>query len=437
MWRELRRALERIFLLGQGELAPLLASCGLTFLVFTSFFILRPIRDAVQSEQNLKSELPWIITGTLIAITIASMIFSFIASRAPRRWILPVTLELFALSTLVFYVLFRATEHDTADAAVHKLASQAFYIWYSVANLLAISAAWSLLADTFTVEQSRRLFSKLSIGSTLGAISGSVISSELAISLGSTPLLLISIGVVQGAVAIAWWLAGRAAARPSTAPAGSEGSSSLGGGVFDGVRAVATQPYLLLIAAYVLLYTMTSTVLSIRQSSLLDTLFDPKVVENARDARTAFSGHITTAQNSVVLFTQLVATAHITRWLGVGRTLLVTPLITVGAFILLRFDDSADTLIIAMLARSSMHYAIDKPSREALYSPLPRDLKYKAKNLIDTVVYRGGDTVTAWSIAAIPAGLPLAIASVGLALTWCFASLPLGRLYNRRAAQTS
>lgn len=419
--------IRRSLLLEPGELLPLAASCGLTFFTFTSCFILRPIRDAIQSEQHLKTELPWVVTATMVSMAVASAIFAVIASRVPRRLILPATLELFALTTLVFFFLFRTTTGESAARV-----SQAFYVWYSVVNLLSISTAWSILADTYSVDQSRRLFGKISIGSTVGAMTGSAVSAFLADRLGSNWLLPISAVLLQIAVALGWYVSGLARARPAVTSSGREEDSRIGGGILDGAVAVVTNPYLLAIAGYILLYTVTSTFLSIQQSRILAILFDAKVMENARDARAAFSARISLTSNMIVLVTQLLVAAHITRWLGISRTLFVTPIITILGFTLLAWRESATTLLIAMVARSSMHYAIDRPSREALYSPLDRHLKYKAKNLIDTLIYRGGDAMTAWIVAFLPAGAALTAATIGAAVAWCGLSYPLGRLYNRR-----
>lgn len=425
-------AAAKVLLVEPHEVGPLVASCGLTFVTFTACFILRPIRDAIQSEQHLSTELPWVVTATLVAMFAASMLFSLLASRLPRRAVLPVTLELFALSTIAFHLVFRSL---TGDAAA--MAAKAFYVWFSVANLLAISTAWSVITDAFTVDQSRRLFGRISIGSTVGAMSGSAISAFLSkstflseVPLGTNALLLISAALLQVAAALGWYVSGLR--RTNAHVQADRGGERIGGGVLDGLRALGTQPYLLLIAGYILLYTVTSTVLSIQQSSILARVFVADDPAAARAARTAFSANITLVSNIIVLVTQLAVAAHVTRWLGVRRTLFVTPIITLGGFLLLAWRETTTTLMIATVARSSMHYAIDRPSREALYSPLDRELKYKAKNLIDTFVYRGGDALTTWAIAFLAGGPALVAATIGAAVAWLGVAAPLGRFYDRR-----
>ncbi len=433
-----RHPLVRFFLVEPNELFPLVTAFAMVFFTFCSYFILRPIRDAIQSEQNLSTELPWVVTATLVSMLVCNAIFSFIASRLPRRLILPVAYQVFVA---VLGLFFLALERTTGETAARI--AQAFYVWISVFNLLAISTAWSVVADTFTVEQSRRLFARISIGATAGAMSGSAITKYLVEHIGPNNLLLVSAALLEVAVvlgvALGWIASRRAAATAPDASTTAKDDDRIGGGVLDGVRSLLGSRYLVLIALYIFLYTITSTFLSIQQSRLLQVLFDPEKVENARALRTQFSANISFISNCIVLGTQLFLTSHITRWIGVGRTLFVTPIITVIGFAVLTFQelrgiDSPRALMFAMIARSSMHYAVDKPSREALYSPLPRDEKYKAKNLIDTFIYRGGDTVATWMMALASTGLAFLGASLGAALAWTLMSGPLGRAYERRAA---
>jgi AAA family ATP:ADP antiporter len=330
-----------------------------------------------------------------------------------------------AVLGLFFFALERTTGETAARVA------QAFYVWISVFNLLAISTAWSVVADTFTVEQSRRLFARISIGATAGAMSGSAITKYLVEHIGPNNLLLVSAALLEVAVllgvALGWIASRRSTTAVDAGATGAKADDRIGGSVLDGVRSLIGSRYLILIALYIFLYTITSTFLSIQQSRLLQVLFDPEKVENARALRTQFSANISFISNCIVLGTQLFLTSHITRWIGVGRTLFVTPIITVIGF-------APRALMFAMIARSSMHYAVDKPSREALYSPLARDEKYKAKNLIDTFIYRGGDTVATWMMALASTGIAFLGASLGAALAWTVMSGPLGRAYERRAA---
>jgi AAA family ATP:ADP antiporter len=433
-----RHPLVRFFLVEPNELFPLVTAFAMVFFTFCSYFILRPIRDAIQSEQNLSTELPWVVTATLVSMLVCNAIFSLIASRLPRRMILPVAYQVFvAVLGLFFFALERTTGETAARVA------QAFYVWISVFNLLAISTAWSVVADTFTVEQSRRLFARISIGATAGAMSGSAITKYLVEHIGPNNLLLVSAALLEVAVllgvALGWIASRRSTTAVDAGATGAKADDRIGGSVLDGVRSLIGSRYLILIALYIFLYTITSTFLSIQQSRLLQVLFDPEKVENARALRTQFSANISFISNCIVLGTQLFLTSHITRWIGVGRTLFVTPIITVIGFAVLTFQelrgiDSPRALMFAMIARSSMHYAVDKPSREALYSPLARDEKYKAKNLIDTFIYRGGDTVATWMMALASTGIAFLGASLGAALAWTVMSGPLGRAYERRAA---
>ena len=86
--------------------------------------------------------------------------------------------------------------------------------------------------------------------------------------------------------------------------------------------------------------------------------------------------------------------------------------------------------VVVQVARRVSNFALARPTREVLFTAVPREDRYKAKNFIDTVVYRGGDQVAAWSYAGLIAlGLSLsgiAAAAVPICIAWAALSLWLG-----------
>ena len=62
-------------------------------------------------------------------------------------------------------------------------------------------------------------------------------------------------------------------------------------------------------------------------------------------------------------------------------------------------------IVAVQVLRRAGDYAITRPAREMLYVVLGREEKYKAKSFVDTVVYRGGDAVSAWAYAGLRDGL--------------------------------
>jgi AAA family ATP:ADP antiporter len=196
-----------------------------------------------------------------------------------------------------------------------------------------------------------------------------------------------------------------------------ERDDRIGGGVWSGFVAVVRSPYLLGICLFLLLHTVTGTFAYFQQTEILGAeLAD-------RAARTAFLAHVDLAVN--------VLTAPALRLLGVGLTLGLLPVACALGFGALGAAPSLAVLAGFQITRRAANFALSRPARELLYTVVSREDKYKAKNLIDTFVYRGGDQLAAWSYAGLAA---LGLAAGGLAATavalsggWLALSLWLGR----------
>jgi AAA family ATP:ADP antiporter len=199
--------------------------------------------------------------------------------------------------------------------------------------------------------------------------------------------------------------------------------------VLDGIRHVARSPYLLGIAALMLLFTIASTFLYFQQAAIVASVF-----EGDRQARTQLFAGIDLAVNILTLATQLFVTGRMLRWLGVAASLAFLPLMSLIGFGILASAPVLTVLVAFQVLRRAGNFAIQRPAREVLYTVLPRTDKYKAKNFNDTFVYRVGDQLGAWSYTAI-AWLGLGLS--GLALTmvpacagWLLLALWLGARYR-------
>ena len=230
-------------------------------------------------------------------------------------------------------------------------------------------------------------------------------------------------------------------ATPNTGPEGSASSDpdnrSLGGGIVDGIRQVVVSPYLLGICLLMLLFTSLATFLYIQQAELVKTGFAD------RGERTAVFAFIDLMVNGLTLLLQTVITARLIRRFGLARTLSLIPILLAIGFVVLALQPTLVVLIVVQVIRRAGNYAIMRPSREMLYVVLRREEKYKAKNFIDTVVYRGGDAVSAWLYSGLR-GLGLSISSVAAiavpaAVAMSVLAYSLGRKQTRLAqtGQTS
>jgi AAA family ATP:ADP antiporter len=286
-----------------------------------------------------------------------------------------------------------------------------------------VSVFWALIVDTFNSEQGKRLFGFIAAGATIGAITGSSITATFARHV-PTPLLLagaiILLEVAVFSVRHLSRLSEALNARPHEAL-----GSPVGGNVLAGITHPFKSAYLANVSLFILLFAITATFLYFQQASLVRDNF------HDRGAQTAFFAQVDLAVNVITLVVQLFFTGRIVGILGVGLTLAILPALTLLGFGALAALPAVSTLVVFQVLRRSSDYAIARPTREVLYTVVPREDRYKAKSFIDTVVYRGGDQIGAWAYALIAmAGFGstlMATIAIGLAAVWLLNGLWLGR----------
>lgn len=410
--------LRRVIDIRPGEVRALAWSWLYVFALFLAYYVLRPIRDELGVAGGVRN-LPWLFTGTLLAMLAANPLFAYAVRRWPRETFIAVSYRFFMLNLLAFLLLLMA-----ATPEQHVWIGRAFFIWTSVFNLFVVSIFWSFIVDVFDSEQGKRLFGVLAAGATTGGIAGSALTSSLVTILGQNWLLVVSILLLEVAVFAVRRLSVISDVF-SHSVQGDDPHRPLGGGIFAGLTHTLRSPYLLGIAGFILLYSITSTVLYFQQASIAEAHF------TSRAARTAFFANIDFWVNTLTLGVQLFLTWRLTAWLGVAVMLAILPALSVFGFAALAAWPTVAVFVLVQVARRVSNFALARPTREVLFTAVPREDRYKAKNFIDTVVYRGGDQVAAWSYAGLLAlGLTMtgiAAAAVPICIAWAGLSFWLGR----------
>jgi AAA family ATP:ADP antiporter len=305
----------------------------------------------------------------------------------------------------------------------------AFYIWLSTFNLITISVFWSMMADIFSSAQAKRLFGVIAAGGTLGTVAAPAFITLLVNAVGTNNLLLIS----AAGFAVCAFLVRLLEAEKHKLAAGDADAQSttlerrLGGNPLDGFILLFRSRYLLLIALFLLLMTWISTVIYFQLGDLISKDFA------SRAARTQAYATIDLATNSIALLVQLFGTGRFVQRFGVTTGLLVNPIIMVLAFLAVAFSPILVVLGSIQVVRRFSEYSVAKPSRDMLFTIVDQQAKYKAKNVIETVVYRFGDLTSAWLSAAIlPFGVAgLAIFGIVISVLWFPVAFLLGRQYER------
>ena len=393
------------------------------FVVLASYYVLRPIRDEIGAAGGLEN-LSWLFTATLVAMLAANVLFSAVAARLPRRRFIPLAYRCFIGTLAAFFLLMQVE-----PAGVASWVGSAFYVWVSVFNLFVVSVFWAFMADLFTAEQGKRLFGFVAVGGTLGAIVGGLLTAQLVDVVGSAALLAVSALLLEVAVwCVKLFPVGAplgATVAAKAAPTETPPEWPLGGTFWSGIAHVFRSPYLLGICGFMLLHSVTSTLVYFQQADIAGQAFAD------RAARTAFFAQLDVAVNVLTVLMQVFLTGRLLKWLGVGVTLALLPLVSLGGFVAMALAPSLVLLAAFQVARRAVNYAVSRPAREVLFTVLPREDKYKAKAFTDTFVYRTGDQVGAWAYPALRAlGFGLAgVSAVGVPLTaaWVALSAWLGR----------
>ncbi len=408
--------LRRMVKVEPQERRALLLAFAYFFCLLAGYYVLRPLRDEMGIAGGVKN-LPWVFTGTFLTMLATVPLFGALTSRYPRRRFLPVVYWFFIANILFFFALF---QFGLSPAWV----ARAFFIWVSVFNLFVVSVFWSFMVDLFASDQARRLFGFIAAGGTSGAIIGPSLTAWLAPSLGPVNLLLVSAILLSGAVfcihALVRW-AKQTALQPTARPA----ESPLGGGILDGIRLVLGSPYLLGVAVFMLLFTTLSTFLYFEQAHIVAAAFDDP------GQRTALFAAMDFGVNVLTLFIQTLLTGRLMTWFRLPVVLALIPFLVALGFAGLASAPVLAVLVAFQVLRRAGDYALTRPAREVLFTVVGRESKYKAKNFLDTVVYRGGDALSGWLYAGLQAlGLGLvgiAWAAVPIAFGWAATAWWLGR----------
>lgn len=413
-----------------GEVRALFWSFSYFFALLCSYYIIRPMRDEMGILGGVEN-LQWLFTGTLLVMTVAVPLFGWLSSRFPRRQFLPYIYLFFIVTLLLFYFLM-------VGQATSAYVARAFFIWTSVFNLFVVSVFWSFMADLYNNTQARRLFGFIAAGGTVGALAGPAITALLVQPLGAGNLLLVSaIFLLWAIVCIAklsvWSAVNNADNAPLVKQEEQTQEELIGGSIWSGITLVIRSPYLLGICLLMLLFTTLATFLYFMQAQIIRDAF----IDSAQ--RTTVFALIDFTVNALTLLIQVFLTSRLIKWFGLAAVLAIIPILLTIGFMLLSLSPVLGVLLVVQVIRRAGNYAVMRPAREMLYVVLSREEKYKAKNFIDTAIYRTGDAISAWIYAGMRSiGLSLstiALIAVPLALVWAWIAFGLGRQQAKIAAK--
>lgn len=420
-------ALARFTKIERNEVTAVLLSFLLVFVLMTSYSILKPLRDALAADWgNVGLSLTWTVNFGLSLIAVAA--YGVALTYVRFRVMVPAVYVFFALTFLALYV-FRTQVPDPT------LVNKGFYVWVSVFSLFNLSVFWSFMTDLYNNEQARRLFGMIAAGTTVGAIAGPVITATLVDRLGANGLLLLSAALLTVPVFLIPVLRRLKVAALKNAESSADLSpqQAVGTNPFAGFSVLFADRYMLAICAFILFYVTINTFVYFELQDLTR--------QYSLEFRAKIWSVIEITTNVLTLVTAALITSRIVIRLGMQTALALMPVLVALGILALVAAPVLIVLAVFQVGRRVGNYAITRPSREMLFTVLDREARFKAKPVIDVVIYRGGDVMTAWlfTLLADKAGLGLTgIAMVigGIAAAWAMIAVWLGRAYRLRAANT-
>ncbi len=404
-----------------NEIKAAIASFLFVFLLMAGYFLLRPIRDSMASDWS-DAEVTWLWTFTFFISTVIVSVYGLLVSNMDFKKLVPGIYLFFAISFIAFYLL----AGSSSDAV---LINKSFYVWISVYALFHVSVFWSFMADTFNKEQAARLFSVFAAGATLGATVGGILSAVLAQTIGENLMILVTAVMLFSIIPVILYLHNQKQTDLGNADLVLDTEKTkIGGNPIGGFKTFFTNPYLLGIGVFIILYTGLGSFTYFFQKNLL--------ADFSSADRTSIYGIRDALVNIITFVLAFVVTGRIVPKLGMPVALAIVPFLMIIGMGILAMSPIWLVAIAVWVASRAGNYGLTRPAREMLFTQVSREDRFKAKPVIDIVAYRGGDVMWAWLFTFLTTGLGLGLAMVAavgavIMALWTMLAVFLGRNYER------
>lgn len=440
----LERALGVVTEVRAGEGITALLLTVNVFLLLTAYYVIKPVREglilAMPDGAAYKSYLSAAIAVTLLAVV---PLYGRAADRLRKdKLVVGVTL-FFASHLLVFYAL--------SKSPLESKLGIAFFVWIGIFNMMLVAQFWSFANDLYTDEQGKRLFALVGIGASAGSALGAYIAKLLVKPIGTYQLMLVSAGILGASAALTAITARREArvlAARDDAPAPSKQSEEKPKAPEGGTFAlVLRHKYLLYIGIFSVLFTLVNTngeymlgrLVSEAAKAAAGHVDAANAKTFAQDYTTAFYGEFFVYVNVAVLVLQTFAVSRIVKFGGLRVAFFVLPVIALFDALAVSIVPVLAILRIGKVAENATDYSVNNTVRNMLWLPTTTEMKYKAKQAVDTFFVRTGDVGSAVLVAVLAEYLGLgvrafAVADLGLVLAWLVVARAIVRENARLAA---
>jgi ATP:ADP antiporter, AAA family len=392
----------------------------------------RPIRDALVVEGD-PDRIPWLFSASFFIFIAITPLWGTVVRRSPRR-IVPAALHVCALGSLAFALIARFN-------IGYEVTPYAFYIWAAVYNQFIVSVFWSLLADLVGPTTARTLYGPISAGGTIGAFAGPLLTKFLVEHIDVSGVMLLPVIFLELAIVgiiairrIGHRLESGEVTRGSDAkkePEGDREDAPLPENAWAGITRTARSRYLSALAGFTLLTAVAATFVYYTQANVVKLEFPNKV------AKTEYFATLEFWQQLATFVVQLLIAPLLLRRIGPGPVLCLLPLLQLAGLIGYWLAPSLALIAAVHVLSRTVALGLTRPARELCFTVIHRDEKYRAKNVIDTLMYRGGDFVSAWTFFALGLGASLVSLSVVLTAGWIALAVAIGIGFRRRTKEST
>jgi AAA family ATP:ADP antiporter len=395
------------------------------FLVLTAYYVLKVAREPLILLGGGAEVKSYAAVGQSIALVFVASLYGWIAARVSRIALISYVTAFFALDLVVFWLL----GSNGARLGVP------FFLWVGIFNLVTVAQFWSFAADLYTEEQGKRLFPIIGIGSSVGAVGGAALADKL-LGLGS-PLLLMLVAAAILLAALGLTYAVHTRERDGRTGRASRHDEPVATG--NAFALVARDRYLLLLAGLILVLNVSTKT----GDYVLDRLLVAGAASHAREAGVSAAMYIGQFKaryfewiNVLEVVLQSLVVSRVIKYAGLRAALVVAPLASLVGYGAAVAAPVIGVLFVTRVAESTLDYSLSNTARQALWLVTSREAKYKAKQVVDSFVWRAGDSLSA---AVVWTGTHLGLDSrkfvmvnVVVAVVWTGVALLAGAEYARR-----
>jgi ATP:ADP antiporter, AAA family len=416
---------------GEGLTAVLMAVN--IFMLLAAYYVLKPVREVYVTPD-------WANTGTAImAVLLIPIVKAYgaVARKFARKKLISYVTGFFISNLVIFYIL--------AEIQFRYL-GVLFFIWVGIFNNMVIAQFWAYGNDIYNPEQGKRLFPLIMLGSSIGAIVGPLVAKELGPLVGTNPLLLIAGAMLGLCIVLTVWIDNREKPAPSASGESKTAEEVLGRE--GGFELVWKHRYLLYIALLIVLLNIVNTTgeqirrqtfnESARASVLAQSpnLTDAPLKKAVDGIRLQLNSDFFFWVNLLSVLIQGLLVSRILKFLGIRGALLLVPMVVFLGYGAMAFLPSLSVVRTVKIVENSQDYSLMNTLRASLYLPTTREMKYKAKQVIDTFFVRLGDLVASgiWFVGFDKLGLSapgLARLMLGFVGVWLVLAALIRREYGK------